>query len=329
MPLIDRYLFKTLLQSALGTLAVLLVLDLVVDISGNSNKINHAQTLVELLLDFAKTLPSSIQLYLPAAVLLGSLLGLGHHANHQELTLLQASGCSQWRLVRSGIYLALLLAGGGLLVQEFAPKPKPESDKALWLFDGEQMVHIGKIEGNTLYDLYFYRAQPLSITHAKSALWNGSAWQLHAGQRQTLSHAERLPPESLSLWQSALSPEDLQLLSQQHQILSLRDQQRLIELLHRANLYTHHVKIQYLQQLTSPLTLLTMLLIALPFAFGHSRFGGQGARLLMGILLGLAYYLIQGMLNNLSALLGWSPWTAVLVPKILFLAYPLYHLHHH
>lgn len=329
MNLIDRYLFKTLLQSALGTLVVLLILDLVADISSTGNKIKYTQSLGGLLLDFAQTLPSTIQLYLPAAVLLGSLLGLGHHANHQELTLLQASGCSQWRLVRSGIYLALLLAVGSLLVQEFAPKPKPESDKALWLFDGEQMVHIGKIEGNTLYDLNFYRAQPLSIAHAQSALWDGTTWQLNAGQRQTLSHTKRHPPESFSQWQSALSPEDLQLLSQQDQTLNLRDQHRLISLLERANLNPHHAQIQYLQQLTAPLTLLTMLLIALPFAFGHSRFGGQGARLLMGILLGLAYYLVQGISNNLSALLGWSPWVAVLVPKVLFLAYPLYHLRHH
>ena len=61
-----------------------------------------------------------------------------------------------------------------------------------------------------------------------------------------------------------------------------------------------------------------MVLLALPFAFGSNRSGQQGTRLVIGILLGVAYYVISGVIANLALLLHWPPLLGATLPIFLF-----------
>jgi lipopolysaccharide export system permease protein len=71
-------------------------------------------------------------------------------------------------------------------------------------------------------------------------------------------------------------------------------------------------------------TVMVMPLLALAFAFGSLRSGGAGARLMIGVVIGLAYYLASEMLANSGqvfnlnpALIAWLP-SAVLVIVTIF-----------
>ncbi|MDO4435218.1 MAG: LptF/LptG family permease [Cardiobacteriaceae bacterium] len=327
MTQMDRYLLKTLIKSVLGVLLVLLVLDLVAEGSSEASKTYGKSALLPFIQQLIHELPQKISLYLPAALLLGSLLGYGQHASHNELTLLQASGCSQWRIVRSGLGFALVAGFIALLIQEIAPKTPPHSaSKALWLLDGETIVHIERQEDHTLHHVHLYQANPLTLTHIERATWQNNTWQLQNAYQSTLSQNERSSPKPITTWQSALTPEHIAKLGHPEYATRLREQHELIQLLKHYHQDSQREQLHYFQQLSYPLTTLTMLLLALPFAFGHSRLGGQGLRLLIGILLGLGYYLVQGVLTNLTLLLQWSVWVAVLFPNVLFASYPLWRL---
>ena len=71
-------------------------------------------------------------------------------------------------------------------------------------------------------------------------------------------------------------------------------------------------------------TVMVMPLLALAFVFGSLRTGGAGARLMIGIVIGLAYYLASEMLANSGqvfnlnpALIAWLP-SGVLLIVTLF-----------
>ena len=84
-----------------------------------------------------------------------------------------------------------------------------------------------------------------------------------------------------------------------------------------------HESLKLWQRLLTPLTTAAMVLLALPFAFGSSRSGQQGTRLVTGILLGVAYYVISGVIANLALLLHWPPLLGAALPILIFTVPPL------
>jgi lipopolysaccharide export system permease protein len=60
-----------------------------------------------------------------------------------------------------------------------------------------------------------------------------------------------------------------------------------------------------------------MLLLALAFAYRPPRSGGAGGRLLLGVLLGLGFHLINRLVAQVAQLLDWSPPVAAIVPVLL------------
>ena len=69
-----------------------------------------------------------------------------------------------------------------------------------------------------------------------------------------------------------------------------------------------------------------MPVLALAFVFGSLRTGGAGARLMMGVVIGLAYYLASEMLANSGqvfdlnpAVIAWLPSGLLLIITVLAL----------
>ncbi|NJN46253.1 MAG: LptF/LptG family permease [Candidatus Competibacteraceae bacterium] len=67
----------------------------------------------------------------------------------------------------------------------------------------------------------------------------------------------------------------------------------------------------------TPLTNLGMLFIALPFVFGPQRTAGIGQRLLVAVLLGLLFFLLNRLLGNVVLLYDY-PLLGALLPTLLF-----------
>ncbi len=63
-----------------------------------------------------------------------------------------------------------------------------------------------------------------------------------------------------------------------------------------------------------------MPVLALAFVFGSLRTGGAGARLMIGVVIGLAYYLASEMLANSGQVFNLNPAVVAWLPSaILFL----------
>jgi lipopolysaccharide export system permease protein len=62
-----------------------------------------------------------------------------------------------------------------------------------------------------------------------------------------------------------------------------------------------------------------MTILALPFVFGSLRSAGAGARLLVGLIIGLAYYVTGGVLTSGGEVYGLDPVAIAWAPTVLLM----------
>jgi lipopolysaccharide export system permease protein len=70
-------------------------------------------------------------------------------------------------------------------------------------------------------------------------------------------------------------------------------------------------------KIVAPLANLAMLFIAMPFAFSQQRSISTGQRLVIGILIGLLFYLFNRLLGNVVLLYGLPPLLGACLPMLV------------
>ena len=114
MKIIDRYMLRSLLEPLLYCLAAFSMLFIILDLFGQLSKIIEAKTPVSLIASYylALLLPT-LEYIAPASLMLGTLYALWHLTRHNELTAMQASGMSLYRILAPflsvGLVCSLLL----------------------------------------------------------------------------------------------------------------------------------------------------------------------------------------------------------------------------
>jgi lipopolysaccharide export system permease protein len=117
---------------------------------------------------------------------------------------------------------------------------------------------------------------------------------------------------------STVNPEFLGLAATDPQLLTLRGLASYIDHLRRNKLETASYEIGYWSRIALLFAVIVVTLLALPFVFGPLRTTGAGTRTVIGVMLGVVFFLINrtiengGQLFHLNpALVGWLP-TAVI-----------------
>ena len=340
----DRYLLRTILATSLIALAFLLAVDYIVQISVDADDIGQGNyTLAVLLLQLLLVLPEKLLLYTPAAVLIGTIMGLGQLAAQNEIAVVRAAGISRLRLARAGIAFALIvgvlnIVNGETLAPQLADRSRllrnqalgqssdPGREQGIWLKQQNTHIHIGALNPDgSLARIRSYHsdADSITISEAERATWqapdwqleNPRAWRTRADKTETIAAPER--------WQNGATPQALQALSAVKSAETLRELYTLTRFMAANGLNHQQQSLKLWQRLLTPLTTAAMVLLALPFAFGSSRSGQQGTRLVTGILLGVAYYVISGVIANLALLLHWPPLLGAALPILIFTLPPL------
>jgi lipopolysaccharide export system permease protein len=62
-----------------------------------------------------------------------------------------------------------------------------------------------------------------------------------------------------------------------------------------------------------------MMTIAAPVAFMQTRGGGVGAKVFIGILLGVSFFMVNQLALNVGMLNRWPPWVTAIVPNLVAL----------
>jgi lipopolysaccharide export system permease protein len=352
MQRLDRYIFQTVAVTALIALLVLVVLHSFFSLLGELDDLGQGSYDVATMFHYLLlTQPRRIGEVFPVALLVGGLLGMGGLAASSELVVMRAAGCSVWRLVWAALQAGLLLGLVALLIGEFIAPPLERmahqlrssaryntvavpAGQGFWARDGAYFISVQAVlPGPRLVDVYLYETG--TQTELKTILWAHQAsysaadrrWVLEQVSRSSLS-AERVLTEQIARLPLALaiSPAMLEVLATDPKDLSLRELHTFIDYLQNNRLDARSYQLNFWVKAVTPLTSLAMLFIAMPFVFGSQRAAGTGQRLMIGVCLGLLFFLLNRLLSNLVLLYGYPPLLGALSPSALFFAAGAYGL---
>jgi lipopolysaccharide export system permease protein len=342
MNTLDRYLYRTVLIYTLMAMAVLLTLGgLFLFISQQSDIGTGDYTTGDAFLFTFLNIPEQIYELLPIGALIGALMGLGNLAAGSELVVTRASGVSVWRMVwpvgLAGVTLSLTMYAVGEYVApplaQFAKREKTTSKLAdvsfagvssAWVKDGNLILRVatGEVDqsfgGVSLFELdapnklhSIQRADRISVA-------DPGQWRLHNVATTTFGNdrVTSTVQDEVKV-RSTVNPDFLGLAATDPDLLTLSGLKSYIEHLRQNSLDTAYYAIGYWSRIARTFAVVIVTLMALPFVFGPLRSAGAGTRTVIGVVLGIVFFLITRTVENGGQLfkadpivVGWAP-TAV------------------
>ena len=343
MSLLSQYLMRTILASSAMVLVVLLAIAGLFEFIAELDDIQGNYQTPQAILSTALRLPNLAFDMLPVAVLIGALLGLGALAGNSEIIVMRSAGLSVGRLAGmvalSGGVL-LLLTG---LLGEFIGPPldfyardmraaaRYEKDddlgRSAWVKDGPVYLHLQRVnsefEFGTVYLFRFNDENELaSIARAEnSGIDEQDNWVLE-NLRET-----RFEDDGVQVVESSMAIESFEVNSDllgsslvKPLSLSARGLLLYIDYLKRNNLDASQYESEIWNRASRTLTVLVMPILALAFVFGSLRSGGAGSRLVIGVVIGLSYYLASDTLANSGQVFNLNPIVVNWLPFIVLCA---------
>ncbi len=343
MSLIDRYIGRNVLSAILLALVVLVTLIAFVtllDEAGDAGRGDYGMG--DVFLYVLLLLPRFAYELFPVAVLLGSLIGLGGLASHSELVAMRAAGVSLSHIVlavmKAGVLAMLVVILIGELVapvseqyaeqlrsSRIAQNVTSQTPYGFWARDGDAFINIRYVLSSAhLKDIYIYEFSSdyalQSATHAAEAEYQGSHWLLKE-LRKSLFTPEGVTTErrASANWSSMLNPDILDVVVTRPSVLPAWGLYQYIRYLRDNGLDARSYEVVFWGKIVSPLVILVMVFLSVPFVFGSLRSVGVGQRIFVGALLGIGFLLLSKAFGNLAVVYQLDPLFAASFPGLLFL----------
>lgn len=347
MKLLSRYLAREIYSSVALVFAALLALFAFLDLV---NELSHMQgnySTGYVVLFVALTIPGHVYELFPVAVLIGTIVALVQMASHSELTIYRASGASLMQMVgalfRAGLPLVLLSAITGELLappserlaQEVRMKAQHQEVKVksfrsgIWARDDHSFVNARGMlpDDEALLNVSIYQFDGNyhleTITAAKRAVFSlaDRSWRLE-GVAQTRFAPEGSVVNNVATmeWQSSITPDLLKVLWVVPEQMSAYSLYQYITYLRDNHQKTVRYEVAMWNKALHPLTVLVMMLLALPFAAHQRRAGGIGGKIFGGIVLGLTFHFVGKLFSDIGALNDWQPMLSATAITWLLLA---------
>ncbi|HEX4647526.1 MAG TPA: LPS export ABC transporter permease LptG [Steroidobacteraceae bacterium] len=343
MSILDRYIVRAILGAVALVMLVLLVLGALATFMDQQDDVGTGNyTALGAFWYTMLNLPQLAYELLPITALIGSLLGLGSLARGSELTVLRAAGISIARLGGIALLAGLLLIGVELLLgellapalQQAAREQKAFSKLAdvsfgagtgAWVRDRDLILNVAGQNGESQFGSM--QVFELSAQHRLLAL--GQAQRATAGSKGKWllsGYVEsRFEDDTVSsrapgprLLASNVSAGFLGLAIEDPKQLTSRALWRLISYYRVNSLDTREYVFAFWSRIARTVAIGFAVLLAIPFVLGALRSAGTGTRMMLGLTLGLAFFLLQRLIESSTVvfkldpvLLAWLP-TALL-----------------
>lgn len=340
MRLINRYVFRTVGAAILLVLSVIVGLDVLSAVIDERSDMAQGYDNLAVLTYVLLTVPSRLYEFLPFAALIGCLAGLGALAGSSELIVIRAAGVSVRRIVWMALKPALAITLVGVVVAEYiAPRTQQiaESMRAvalageqpvvsrhgLWHREGDTFMHFAAVQPNgvllgvTLYE-FDASGRLNKAVRAGRATYQDSDWVLES-IHETLfypDHTERRA-EPHRRWTTDLSPQLLNILVLDPVDLSISGLWRYTRYLGGQGLNNADYRLAFWNKVLQPLTIVSLVLVAISFVFGPLRQVTMGFRIFIGVLVGVVFRTLQDMLGPASLVYDFPPVYAALIPIVI------------
>lgn len=306
--------------------------------------------LTEIFYYLALTSPTVFYELMPASALLGSLFILGAMGNNRELIAMRAAGLSIFGIIRAVMLAGAILVVISIVVGEFVA---PEAERAarlikvtaqneqvvmnvkygLWLREGKKFINVRKVQDDgSLADISIYELDEQRhlrySTHADKAVFQGNQqWKLEqikqsdiSIQQMTASH------QNEQTWQSTVAPDLLEIVVVNPNNLSMYDLAMYIDFLKDNQQKSHEFELAFWGRVVNPLVVFVMLLVSAPFVIGVKRGVNVGARMMIGVVIGMGFNIIDKIVGHLGLIYDLNPPFIAVAPSLTVLALALFAL---
>ncbi len=350
MRILDWYIVRSILGGVGLWMALLMSLGGLLLFIGQQDDIGVGNyRAADALLYVLLNLPELGWQILPIATLIGSLMGLGTLARGSEITVVRATGVSPARIALSTQIAALILIVIAVGLGEFlAPKLQQaaKQQKAFtkftdiafgggggaWVRDGTLILNVAQQQGDrqfggmTIFELSpDHRLQ--AIGHAaRASAGTNSEWLLN-GYVESRFAGDRVltQPRSQRRLESSVSAGFLGLAVQEPHEMQVPTLWRLIRYYQANSLDARALIFALWSRIARTVAIVFAVLLPVPFVLGSLRSAGGGARVAIGLMIGIGFFLLQKLIESGTLvfdlnpiLLAWLP-TAVLAVISLFL----------
>jgi lipopolysaccharide export system permease protein len=343
------YIVREILKGSFVALLLLLTLFNLFTFSDQLKDLGKGNYgLREIFYYLALSSPTVLYELVPSSALLGSLFILGAMGNHRELIAMRAAGLSIF-----GIIKAVMLAGGvlvifSILVGEFVAPPADrkaqvikvtaqhgqvlmDAKYGLWLREGKRFINIRQIldDGN-LADISIYeldaRHHLHQAIHAEHAIFLGDQkWKLESIRKSEISTQQmRASTEKEEIWTSSVEPDLLKNTVVNPNNLSLYDLAMYISFLKENHQKSHTFEQAFWGRVVNPLVTFVMLLVSAPFVIGVRRGISTGARMMIGVVIGMSFNILDTTVGHLGLIYNLSAPLMAFLPSLTVCAIALY-----
>lgn len=341
MKLLDRYLATTVITGTLISLAVLLpLLGLFILADEMDSMGTRAYGFSAALMFVTLSLPRYAYQVFPIATLIGALIGLGLLASRSELVAMRAAGVSIGRIVQGALTGGLALAMAAVIVGEgLAPLAEQRalelrssaltgqefqiSGQGFWARDERAFIQVRQVLPNVLLkEIVIFELNGTRLTtatHAREAHYDNGQWILTDIDRSHIGadsvRVEHLDQDS---WQTLIDPALLKVILAEPHSLPIWGLWRYLRFLQDSDQDSGPYQVALWGKLVHPLLVLAMIFVSIPVLLGSARSSGMGVKIFVGILIGIAFYLVNRTFTYLALLYGLNPALAAFVPPVLF-----------
>ena len=324
MKILDRYITVILLMTTGVALLVLLALFAVLLLIDQLGDVGHGNYDVIKVIEYVfLTLPRLAIELAPVAAIIGGMTTLGILAHNSELVIIHTSGVSRFRLALSLMKGGLLIVLVTLLVGELlAPYGEHTAQQmrsvalsrqvalntgnGFWSRDGSSFINIRKIlPGDQVEDIYIYEFDAedrlRTSTYARRGRYANGQWILEDIEQSVIENEKVIRMDlKLAAWESLLNPGIINLVTIKPDYLTLRGLLEYIRYLKQNEQNSQRYEQALWSKLVSPVTILALIILAVPLVRCRSRTVAVGQRVFLGCLAGLVFHIA----NQISAQIG-------------------------
>jgi lipopolysaccharide export system permease protein len=344
MKIKDRYIANTLLTYSIVVLLVWLSIYSFFNFLAELNSVGVINyTILEAFKYIILQLPEVAYDQVSPVILLGCVLGMGHLATTGQLIILRASGISilkiTWITLKNAIiFLILITAIGELVAPALTTYAENERSNALgqnslsssqdgfWIRDGDNFINVENNIDGTLFNgitvIEVNKSNKIKrVIKSNSAIFNGQSINMDKANIFSIDSTnsfDDIASKERNLYKKRVTfdqdlieslekePKDLKTFTIVKQIQFLRDNKL------RAEVF----EVELYKRLVKPITLVSMILLAMLFIFGSTRDATLGRKIFFGAAIGLSFELISRIGGALTLSFDSSPLLSTFGPAI-------------
>lgn len=349
MNVLTLYIIREVTKGSLLAVLLLLTLFNLFTFSDELKDLGHGSYgLKQIIFYLALTSPRVFFDLVPSAALLGSLFVVGAMANNREIVAMRAAGLSIGWIIRSimlaGLVLVAIAVGVGEFVAPSAERAAQilkttaqnngvvlRSQYGMWLREGNRFINVRQIlDDGSLGDIRVYEIDPQhklsEVLQAEHGRFLGNKqWQL-TNVKQSFIAPRQINADSLPEmdWQSTIDSDLLKVAVVNSDNLSLFDLYNYIAFLKANNQKSQNYELAFWSRLINPLVTFVMLMVSAPFVIGIGRGIGTGGRIMMGVLIGMSFNILDRIAGHMGLVYDMNPMLMAIAPSALVFCMALY-----